>query len=110
MFQMTFKRLDLIHFFSFKMENKKRKSKNKKTYFKSLLDVEVSSFTKPDDNRLFLGTDPEEFYALFNGNAINMKKNFVTLKEHEKPIKFSIDSSELQWYLILALKVFIANT
>ena len=92
------------------MENIRNKSRNikSKDYFERFTKLNVYSFTKPNDNKLYIGSKPDEVYSLFNGNTSTIKKE-VNIKNPGKYDNLNIDQSTLQYYIILALEDFHCN-
>ena len=95
------------------MENLKNKSQNLKSkdYFKRFTKLNIYSYTRPDDKKIYLGADPKEVYSLFNGNTSSDKKEIKKeiKKEQTIPTNVTIDQSAIQYYIILALQDFYQN-
>ena len=92
-----------------KMENLRNKSRNikSKDYFERFTKLNVYSFTKPNDKKIFIGPKPDEVYSLFNGNTSTIKQE-INIKKLLKD-DITIDQSTLQYYMILALQDFHSN-
>ena len=92
------------------MENLRNKSQNLKSkdYFKRFTNLNIYSYTKPDDKKIYIGAKPNDVYTLFNGNTSSLKKE-VNVKNLESYDKLNIDQSVLQYYIILALQDFHNN-
>ena len=92
------------------MENLRNKSQDltQKDYFERFTKLNVYSYTKPNDNKLYIGAKPTEVYSLFYGNTSSTKKTTnETLYVH--PDDVIIDQSTLQYYLILGIQDFYTN-
>ncbi len=85
------------------MENltNKSKQKNKKS-FERFVNLDVYSYTKPNDKKIFLGIKPETM----NFPNAGSEKNEIGKKPQPTT---SVDQSALQYYLILALQDFHEN-
>lgn len=95
------------------MENLRNKTqeyiinqKNAKDYFDRFTKLNVYSYTKPNDTKLYIGCKSTEVYSLFNGNTSSSKKTAskTDKTEYVNPESIVIDQSSLQYYLILGLQ------
>jgi hypothetical protein len=92
------------------MENLRNKSQeiNKKDYFKRFIKLNVFSYTKPNDNKIYIGAKPTEVFSLFKGNT-NSTKKAINESNYVHPDDVFIDQSALQYYIILGLQDFYFN-
>ena len=92
------------------MENLRNKTRNikSKDYFQRFTKLNVYSFTKPNEKKIYIGPKPDEVYSLFNENTSTIKKE-VNIKNPGKYDNLNIDQSTLQYYIILALQDFHSN-
>ena len=92
------------------MENIRNKTKNikSKDYFKRFTKLNIYSFTKLDDKKIYIGSKPDEVYSLFNGNTSSIKQE-INIKKLINNDELTIDQSVLQYYMILALQDFHIN-
>ena len=92
------------------MDNLRNKSQNlsNKDYFERFTKLNIYSYTKPNDNKVYIGAKPTEVYSMFNGNTSSTKKttNEIT---YVHPDDVFIDQSTLQYYIILGLQDFYSN-
>ena len=110
------------------MENLHNKTQavhdKKKDYFERFAKLNIFSFTKPNDDKIYIGAKPTEVYSLFRGNTSSPKKSKTddALRLHSErrevsggsptfiaPDDIVIDQSSLQYYLCLALQDFYIN-
>ena len=92
------------------MENLRNKSQeiNKKGFFKRFIKLNVFSYTKPNDNKIYIGAKPTEAFSLFNGNTNSIEKA-INESNYVHPDDVVIDQSALQYYIILGLQDFYCN-
>ena len=95
------------------MENLRNKSeyitKKAKEYFDRFTKLNIYSYTKPGDNKIYIGAKPTEVYSLFNGNTSSTKKTLTPTTEFIHPDDIVVDQSSLQYYIILGLQDFYQN-
>lgn len=90
-------------------ENVINKQKTKE-YLQRFTKLNVYSYTKPNDNKVYVGSKPTEVYSLFNGNtSSNKKAASKEFPEYTHPDEIVTDQSTLQYYIILALQDFYYN-
>ena len=90
------------------LRNKSNRLKHK-NYLNRFNQLNVYSYTKPDDKKLYIGCKPSEVYFLFNGNTSTEKKTLPKSQGNIIPEDITFDQSSLQYYIILALQDFYQN-
>ena len=92
------------------LKNKSELVKNrKKNYLERFLKLPIYSYTKPNDNHIFLSPKPTDVYDLFHGNATNIKNTINGRTRVIHADEVFIDQSTLQSYMILAIQDLYEN-